>query len=150
MLFYGQTVVLLEKKVGLEVIMRTFVGGVILWVFLVLWLLVSSTAPPQMRLEYLCKNKYSRGASQAVQLVRNLPANAGDIGDSGLIPGLGRFPGEGNGNPLSVFLPEKSPGQRSLVGCSPWDNKELDTTEHACAITKYSRMWYDALEVATL
>ena len=30
MLFYGQTVVLLEKKVGLEVIMRTFVGGVIL------------------------------------------------------------------------------------------------------------------------
>ena len=26
--------------------------------------------------------------------------NAGDIGDSGLIPGLGRSPGEGNGNPL--------------------------------------------------
>ena len=36
-----------------------------------------------MRLEYLCKNKYSRGASQAVQLVRNLPANAGDIGSLG-------------------------------------------------------------------
>ena len=99
-----------------------------------------STDPPQMRLEYLCKNKYSWGASQAVQLVRNLPANAGDIGDSGLIPGLGRFPGEGNGNPLSVFLPEKSPGQRSLVGCSPWGHKELDTTEHACGITKYSVM----------
>ena len=30
----------------------------------------------------------------------------------------------------SVFLPEKSYGQRSLVGYSPWGNKELDTTEH--------------------
>ena len=32
--------------------------------------------------------------------VKNLPPNAGDAGDMGLIPGLGRFPGEGNGNPL--------------------------------------------------
>ena len=31
------------------------------------------------------------------QVVKNQPANAGD---TGLIPGLGRFPGEGNGNPL--------------------------------------------------
>ena len=33
-------------------------------------------------------------------MVKNPPANAGDTGDSGLIPGLGRFPGVGNGNPL--------------------------------------------------
>ena len=33
-------------------------------------------------------------------MVKNLPANAGDIGDVGLIPGLGRSPAEGNGNPL--------------------------------------------------
>ena len=33
-------------------------------------------------------------------VVRNLPANAGDIRDSGSIPGSGRSPGEGNGNPL--------------------------------------------------
>ena len=32
--------------------------------------------------------------------VKNLPANAGDAKDEGLIPGLGRFPGVGNGNPL--------------------------------------------------
>ena len=31
------------------------------------------------------------------QQVKNLPANAGDVGS---IPGLGRYPGEGNGNPL--------------------------------------------------
>jgi len=33
-------------------------------------------------------------------LVKNLPANAGDVRDTGSIPGLGRSPGEGNGNPL--------------------------------------------------
>ena len=34
----------------------------------------------------------------------------------GLIPGLGRSPGEGNGNPTPVFLPGKFHGQGSLVG----------------------------------
>ena len=33
-------------------------------------------------------------------MVKNLPANAGDTGDAGSIPGLGRSPAEGNGNPL--------------------------------------------------
>ena len=33
-------------------------------------------------------------------MVRNQPANAGDIRDIDLIPGLGRSPGEGHGNPL--------------------------------------------------
>ena len=39
--------------------------------------------------------------------------------DLGLIPGLGRFPGEGNGNPLPVFWPGEFHDQRSLVGYSP-------------------------------
>ena len=39
-------------------------------------------------------------ASQVALVVKNLPASAGDIRDSGSIPGLGRSPGEGNGNPL--------------------------------------------------
>ena len=39
-------------------------------------------------------------------VVKNPHANAGDAGDSGSIPGLGRSPGGGNGNPLTpVFLP---------------------------------------------
>ena len=33
-------------------------------------------------------------------MVKNPPANAGDIRAAGLIPGLGRSPGEGNSNPL--------------------------------------------------
>ena len=62
-------------------------------------------------------------------VVENLFANAGDTGDLGLIAGLGRAPGEGNGNPL-VFLPGKSHGQRSLVGYSPWVCKQSDMTDH--------------------
>ena len=33
-------------------------------------------------------------------VVKNLPANEGDLRDQGSIPGWGRFPGEGNGSPL--------------------------------------------------
>jgi len=61
--------------------------------------------------------------------VKDLPANVGDAGEAGLIPGSGRSPGEGNGNPLQYTLPGKSHGQRSLAGYSPWGHKELDTTE---------------------
>ena len=39
------------------------------------------------------------------QMVNNLPASAGD---AGLIPGLGRSPGKGNGNPLQYSCPENS------------------------------------------
>ena len=39
-------------------------------------------------------------ASQVALVVENLPASAGDIRDMGLIPGSGRFPGGGHGNPL--------------------------------------------------
>ena len=39
-------------------------------------------------------------ASQVVLVVKNPPANAGDVRDVGLIPGWGRSPGEGHGNPL--------------------------------------------------
>ena len=56
-------------------------------------------------------------------------------GDLGSIPGLGRSPGEGNGNPLQDFLPGKSRGQRSLVGYSPWGRKESDMTERLHLVT---------------
>ena len=44
---------------------------------------------------------------------------AGDAGDPGSVPDLGRSPGGGNGNLLTVFLPGVSGGQKSLAGCSP-------------------------------
>ena len=39
-------------------------------------------------------------AKQVALVEKNLPACAGDVSDVGSIPGLGRPPGEGNGNPL--------------------------------------------------
>ena len=53
-------------------------------------------------------------------------ASAYNEGHPGSIPGSGRFPGEGNGNPL---LPGKSHGLRILVGPSSWGCIESDTTE---------------------
>ena len=52
-----------------------------------------------------------------------------NAGDSALIPGSERSPEGGHGNPLPVFLPGESHGQRNLVGYSPWGCKESDTTE---------------------
>ena len=46
------------------------------------------------------KDLMFKGASQVVLVVKNLPAKAGDVRDLGLIPGSGRSPGKGNGNPL--------------------------------------------------
>ena len=54
--------------------------------------------------------------------VKNLLANAGD---SGSIPGSGRFPGRREWQPSLVFLPGKSHKQRSLVGYSAWGDKRV-------------------------
>ena len=52
--------------------------------------------------------------------------NAGDLG---LIPGLGRSPGERHDNPLHYSGLENPHGQRNLVGHNPWNSKESDMTE---------------------
>ena len=49
-------------------------------------------------------------------MVKNLPANAGDVRDVSSIPGLRRSPG--GGLPTLVFLPGQSQRQKSLVGYS--------------------------------
>ena len=54
--------------------------------------------------------------------VKNQVAKAG-------VPGLGRSPGVGNGNPPQYSCHEKFHGQRSLVGFSPWGRKESEMTE---------------------
>ena len=51
------------------------------------------------------------------------------MGDPGLILGLGRTPGEGNGYPYQYFLPGESHGQWNLASYSPWEEKESDMTE---------------------
>ena len=48
-------------------------------------------------------------------LVKNLPANAGDAGDLGSVPGSGRSPAGGNGNPLQYSFPKSS------MDRGPWE-----------------------------
>ena len=67
--------------------------------------------------------------SQVVLVVEDLPANVGNSGGMGSIPGLGRSPAGGHGNPLQYSCLENPCGQRSLAGFSPWGRKESDTAE---------------------
>ena len=55
--------------------------------------------------------------------------STGNVRDLGLIPGLGRSPRGGHGNPLQYSCLENPHGQRSLADHSPWGHKESDTTE---------------------
>ena len=68
---------------------------------------------------------YIARASQLVLVVKNPPANATDVRDVGLIPGLGRSPGAGHGNPL----------QYSCLG-NPVDSGAWGATVHG--VTKES------------
>ena len=82
--------------------------------------------------------------SQMGLVVKNLPANAGDIKRRGFNPWVRKIPWKRTWQPTPEFLPEESHGQRrSLAGYSPWGNKEWDTTERLSTaqqhITKYYR-----------
>jgi len=52
-----------------------------------------------------------------------------NVGDLGLIPGLGISPGGGHGNPLQYSCLENPHGQRSLEGYSAWGHKESNMAE---------------------
>ena len=81
---------------------------------------------------------------QLILVVKNMPANAGDIRDLGLIPGSGRSPWRRPGNPLQYSCLENPHEQRSLAGYSPWGHKESDTTEatqHAHRGTSLYEPW---------
>ena len=62
-------------------------------------------------------------------LVKNLPVNTGDSGNMGLLPGSGRSTWGKKQQPIPVFLPGKSNGQRSLAGYSPCGLKEHNWTQ---------------------
>ena len=81
-----------------------------------------------------CSGTDTSGAFQVVLVVKNPPAKTGDTGS---MPGSGRSPGEGNGNPfLHTCL--KSHGQRSLEGYSPWGHRDKHNGARACTCTHVS------------
>ena len=85
---------------------------------------------------YICTHTHTHmyRASLVAQLVTNLPANAGDTRQAGLIPWLGRSLGGGYGNPLQYSclgnLMDRGDWQATVHGIT-----ELDTTELTCMHT---------------
>ena len=78
-------------------------------------------------------------------MVKNLPASAGEK-EVWFNPWVGKIPWRRKWQPTPIFLPGECPGQRSLVGCSPWGCQELDTTEgtwRACTHTHtHTHTWF--------
>ena len=74
-------------------------------------------------------------------VVKDPPASAGDIRDTDSIPGSGRSPGGGNGNPLQ-YTCLKGPMDRGAwqATYSPWGSQELDTTEVTCGALGVSKL----------
>ena len=66
-------------------------------------------------------------------MVKNPQADTGDIRDSSSIPGLGRSPGEGNGNPLQYSCLENPTDGGAY---SPWGRKESDMTERLLSLSR--------------
>ena len=64
-----------------------------------------------------------------VASVKNPPATAGDAGEAGLTPGLGRSLGVENGFPLQYSCLENPMDRGAWRITVPWGHKELDTTE---------------------
>ena len=69
-------------------------------------------------------------------MVKNPPANAGDISDGGSIPGSGKMPWRRARQPTPVLLPGESRGQRSLAGYRPWVRKESDAPEATAHVSE--------------
>ena len=76
---------------------------------------------------FFFQSKFNQGFTGGT-VVKNPPANAGDTTDAGSIPGIERFPGVGNGNPLQYSWPENSMN-RGACWVTVHRVAELDTTE---------------------
>ena len=80
---------------------------------------------------HICSQQKGHRASKVVLVVKNPSANEGNTRDISLIPGLGRSPGGGNGNPLQyscLIINTEEPGRLSLLGCKEFGDDLV--TEH--------------------
>ena len=93
------------------------------------------TLKPGKALSYQIKNEFCEGArvSQVALVVKNSPANEGDMRDSGLTTELRRFPRGGHSNPLQYSCLENPMDRRSCRATVHGRHKESDmieATEH--------------------
>ena len=95
---------------------------------------LGEVAHPIIYFHSICVNHnsyYIAGASQVGLVVKNLPANVGDLRDVGSIPGLGRFPGSGHKNPLQYSCLE-----------NPMDRRAWRATVHRVAKSWTWLQWF--------
>ena len=88
---------------------------------------------------------HTHGASQVAPVVKNPTASAGEVRDVGLIPGLGRPPGGGHGNPLQCSClenPRDRGARQAMVHrvTNSWTPLKLLST-HACIYTHIYLNW---------
>ena len=83
-------------------------------------------------MEFLGESISVLRASLVCQMVKNPLVNAGDIKDVGAIPGLGRFPGKGHGNPLQYSCMgnpwTEEPGGLQSIGLQSVTTEQLTHT----------------------
>ena len=79
-------------------------------------------------IEHACMQASFSSAFQVAPVVKNPPANAGDVRDAVSNPGSGRSPGGEHGNPLQYPCLDNSM-DRDLAGHSPGGRTESDMTE---------------------
>ena len=83
------------------------------WLQCLIWDGNSRPSSVEWHKNRLEKDYHSLRASKVALVVKTRPANAGDIRDKGLIPGLERSPGEGHGNPLQYSCLENPMDRRA-------------------------------------
>ena len=76
--------------------------------------------------------QFKQKCTQVALVVKNLPANAGDLRNPGLIPESGRSPGGGHGKPLQYSCLENPMDRGARSGLHPKGHKELDMREGTC------------------
>ena len=84
---------------------------------------------------YVYTHIHTYVAFQVVLVVKNLPANAGDVRDEGSIPRSGRTPGIGNGNPLRYSCLENSMDRGTWQATVHGVAKELASNDCICTHT---------------
>ena len=88
---------------------------------------------------------FPRRASQLALMVKNLPANEGDVRDTGSVPELGRSPGEGHGNPLQYSCLENPKDRRAWRAMVHWVAKSWTRLKQLSTHVKFSQVFMSAL-----
>ena len=113
------------------------------WIMKILRVLFKHILRVLLTLRWIIAGLRSSRSSQMAQLIKNLPANAGDTKD----PCVGKVPQRRKWQPTPVFLVGKFPGQRNLVGLQSmgsqsWTWLSVYTHTHTHTHSQVIKLWF--------